>query len=54
LRFFTELSCYNSEEFASITNIVTTFGEEEAGFKTTLLKAVMGDGAGNCGFFCAS
>jgi hypothetical protein len=37
-----------------MTNVATTFGEEEASTKTTLLKAVMGDSAGNRGFSCAS
>jgi len=48
------LSRYGSKEFASMTNVATTFGEEEAGTKTTLLKAVIGDGAGNRGFSCTS
>jgi hypothetical protein len=54
LRFLGELSRDSSEELASMTNVATTFGEEEAGTKTTLLKAVIGDSTGNRGFSCAS
>jgi hypothetical protein len=54
LRFFAELSRYSSKEFASIADVATTFGKEEASTKTTLLKAVIGDGSGNRGFSCAS
>ncbi len=50
MRFFGELSSYNSKEFASITNITTTFREEEASTKTTLLKAIIGNSTGNRGF----
>jgi hypothetical protein len=48
------LSRYSSEKFASMANVAATFGEEEAGTKTALLKAVVGDSAGYRGFSCAS
>jgi hypothetical protein len=48
------LSRYSREEFASITNIATTFRKEEAGTKTTLLEAFICNGSGNRGLSCAS
>jgi hypothetical protein len=54
LRFLEELSRYSSEEFACMTNVTSTFEEEEASTKTTLLKAVIDNSAGNRGFSCVS
>jgi hypothetical protein len=54
LRFFAELSRYNSKEFASMADVATAFRKQEAGIKTTLLKAIIGDSSGNRGFSCAS
>jgi hypothetical protein len=37
-----------------MTDVATTFREEKAGTKTTLLKAVISDSTSNRGFSCAS